>query len=147
MKMIELALIKARHTKDRQLEKCRGDPDTKVRAQIMDYKHKNRSTKAKIDNLRSEKTSYIKLFERVSTLVSTLLNKHNKVGTDRMLDERCDSNTNVNNGVKLLLLANKRSGNDASEKTPADSISNLNCLQVFRSFIYLDMLNQALLSR
>ena len=61
-------LIKARHTKDRQLEKCRGDPDTKVRAQIMDYKHKNRSTKAKIDNLRSEKTSYIKLFERVSTL-------------------------------------------------------------------------------
>ena len=54
LQTMELALIKARHTKDRQLEKCRGDPDTKVRAQIMDYKHKNRSTKAKIDNFRSE---------------------------------------------------------------------------------------------
>ena len=69
-----------------QLEKCRGDPDTKVRAQIMDYKHKNRSTKAKIDNLRSEKTSYIKLFERVSTLVSTLLNRQQS-RKNRMLDE------------------------------------------------------------
>ena len=144
LQTMELHLITARHTKDLQLDQCRGDPDTKVRAQIMDYKHKNRSTKAKIESLRSEKMSYMKLFERASSLVSTLLSMHGKAGTDRMIDEKCDSNINVKNGVKLLLLANKPSGKDASETNTSNSMSSLSCLQVFRSFLYLDMLNQAL---
>lgn len=144
MKMMELSLIKARHTKDVLVEQCRGDPDTKIRAQIMDYKHKNRSTIAKIDNLRLEKISYIKLFERVSTLVSTLLSMRGKAGTQRTIDKSCDSNTNVKNGVQLLLLASQGSVGDVGEKPPEDSISEKSCLQVFRSFIYLDMLNQAI---
>ena len=48
----------------------------------MDYKHKNRSTRSKIEHLKHEKQDYILLFERISEVAQNLLVTYSKTKKD-----------------------------------------------------------------
>ena len=110
VKNLEFKIITESHTKDLMLEKCRGDSNTKIKAQVMDYKHKNRSTRSKIEHLKHEKQDYILLFERISEVAQNLLVTYSKTKKDgemfiSNINETCKSNKNVEHINKMLLLS------------------------------------------
>jgi hypothetical protein len=142
---LELRIIKSKHIKDILTEKCRGDPQTKIKAQIMDYRHKNRSSQMKVQHLMDDKEGYVSLCERMNKLIQHLLVTHSATEVDvdtyiNSVNEICQSNQHVDTIHKLLLLS-CGVNNTIDKENNVDNTKRMDsaiCLDIVKSLYHLN---------